>query len=210
MNATPIDVHAAAQAIADDEMFVIMQCEGIPSKEPGLWGLVDDGGRPVTNLTQAGLRLQACVRWLLMRGLVDVEQGEGGERVRVKACPPRPQLDGLMSASLDDLRQVAASGAGDAHPEIPELLAAPIAATSFITREEWVQRYAQRIADVAKWDMPSALSAAEAGASAFEYDKLQAREPLEWVGGPKAHDETPECQADEEMSCWSNDGAETD
>jgi hypothetical protein len=70
-----------------------------------------------------------------------------------------------------------------------------------LAREEWKRRYAARIMDRAGWAERTAMLAAEAGAEMFEADPLRCGKPVVW--------EQPEEEADEEMSCWSDDEGPT-
>lgn len=75
-----------------------------------------------------------------------------------------------------------------------------------ISREEWVRRYAARIMEKAAWAEDAATMAAEAGAEEYERDERAAGDAVVWWGGPNGAHNTPEDQADEEMSYWTDDG----
>lgn len=64
-----------------------------------------------------------------------------------------------------------------------------------ISKEEWQQRFAARIMKYADWAEQPAMQAAESG---YEYMTTESPE--------FAND--PEGAADEEMSCWTDDGDE--
>lgn len=70
-----------------------------------------------------------------------------------------------------------------------------------ITRDEWTRRYATRIHELAGWAMEEAAEAARVGA-----DMLEQEGEAPWWGSPGEAYNTPEDEADEEMSCWTNDG----
>ena len=70
-----------------------------------------------------------------------------------------------------------------------------------ITRDEWTRRYATRIHERAGWAMEEAAEAARVGADMLEQDG-----EAPWWGSPGEAYNTPEDEADEEMSCWTNDG----
>jgi len=67
-----------------------------------------------------------------------------------------------------------------------------------VNKEEWIKRYAERVQKMAGWNEDAARNAAEAGAEVFEDNERAAGNALAW--------ENPEDEADEEMSCWSDDG----
>lgn len=69
-----------------------------------------------------------------------------------------------------------------------------------LTREKWMERYAARIMYVAEWDKESAIAAADAGADAVVEDAMYSQSQVEWIN--------PEEQADDEISCWEDDGDE--
>jgi hypothetical protein len=73
-----------------------------------------------------------------------------------------------------------------------------------ITRDEWVRRYAQRVRKRAGPE--GAEDAADAGAEAYELQERERGNPVVWWGGPSGAHNTPEDDADEEMSYWTNDG----
>jgi hypothetical protein len=72
-----------------------------------------------------------------------------------------------------------------------------------ITRDEWVRRYAQRVTERAGPD--GAEDAAEVGADAYEEQERRCGVAVVWWGGPSGAHNTPEDEADEEMSYWTND-----
>lgn len=74
-----------------------------------------------------------------------------------------------------------------------------------ITREEWERRYAARIRQRAGWTHEEAAEAARVGAEAYEEQECRFGNAVVWWGGPSGADNTPEDEADEEMSYWSND-----
>ena len=73
-----------------------------------------------------------------------------------------------------------------------------------ITRDEWIRRYAERVRQRAGSD--GADDAADAGADAYEESERAAGNAVVWWGGPSGTDNTPEDEADEEMSYWTDDG----
>ena len=73
-----------------------------------------------------------------------------------------------------------------------------------ITRDEWVRRYAAQVRKRAGAE--GAEDAAEVGAEEYERDELAAGNAVVWWGGPSGANNTPEDEADEEMSYWTNDG----
>jgi len=74
-----------------------------------------------------------------------------------------------------------------------------------ITREEWVRRYAARIQQRAGWTEEEAAEAARVGAEAYEEQERGCGNAVVWWGGPSGANNTPEDEADEEMSYWSDD-----
>ena len=75
-----------------------------------------------------------------------------------------------------------------------------------ITRDEWIRRYATRIHEQAGWTMEEAAEAARVGADEYERNARESGEAVVWWGGPDGERNTPETEADEEMSCWTDDG----
>lgn len=75
-----------------------------------------------------------------------------------------------------------------------------------ISRDEWQRRYAARIMECAGWPERAAIEAARVGAEEHERYERQAGNAVSWIGGPVGRLETPEEQADEEMSNWEDDG----
>jgi len=73
-----------------------------------------------------------------------------------------------------------------------------------ITRDEWVRRYAERIRQ--KAGAEGADDAAHVGAEEYERHEHAAGNAVVWWGGPSNANNTPEDEADEEMSYWTNDG----
>jgi len=73
-----------------------------------------------------------------------------------------------------------------------------------ITREEWVRRYAQRVRERAGPD--GADEAAAIGADEYERNEHAAGNAVVWWGGPSGENNTPEDEADEELSYWTDDG----
>ena len=67
-----------------------------------------------------------------------------------------------------------------------------------MTRDEWIDFYAERVMERAGWTAEEAKRAAEAGADVYEQNERAAHNALVW--------ENPEAEADEEMSCWTDDG----
>lgn len=75
-----------------------------------------------------------------------------------------------------------------------------------ITRDEWIRRYAARIQGRAGWTAEEAAEAARVGAEEHERDATDSGKSVVWWGGPDGSDLSPETLADEEMSCWTDDG----
>lgn len=76
-----------------------------------------------------------------------------------------------------------------------------------ITRDEWVRRYATRIHERAGWTMEEAMFAANNGAAVVQENSARENgKAVVWWGGPDGEHNTPETEADEEMSCWTDDG----
>ena len=75
-----------------------------------------------------------------------------------------------------------------------------------IPREEWERRYAARIMERAGWPEHAAIAASKAGSEAYEEKERGCGNAVVWWGGPSGADNTPEDQADEEMSYWTDDG----
>lgn len=76
-----------------------------------------------------------------------------------------------------------------------------------ITAEEWVHRYADRIHEVSGGSAEFAMEAARVGAAEYERNERAAGNAVMWWGGPSGANNTPEDEADEEMSYWDNDEA---
>ena len=74
---------------------------------------------------------------------------------------------------------------------------------AIISREEWLRRYAARIKERAAVDDKMAMDIAEAGAEAYAEMEKAAGNVLMWEDTPMCN---PEEQADEELSCWTDDG----
>lgn len=77
-----------------------------------------------------------------------------------------------------------------------------------ISRDEWMRRYAARIMEVAGWNEHAAIDAGRVGAEEHERNERAAGNAVAWLGGPVGKFDTPEEQADEEMSNWEDDGDE--
>lgn len=75
-----------------------------------------------------------------------------------------------------------------------------------IGRAEWERRYAARIMERADWPEHAAIEAGRVGAEEYERNEREAGNVVLWIGGPMGMSDTPEQQADEEMSCWDDDG----
>lgn len=75
-----------------------------------------------------------------------------------------------------------------------------------ISREEWVRRYAARVRQRAGWTPEESAECARVGAEEYERNERAAGNAVAWIGGPVGRLETPEEQADEEMSYWTDDG----
>ena len=68
-----------------------------------------------------------------------------------------------------------------------------------MTQDEWMQRYAAQIRKRAGWTAEESTEAARVGAEVYAANERAAGNALTW--------ESPEAEADEEMSYWSNDEA---
>lgn len=75
-----------------------------------------------------------------------------------------------------------------------------------ITRAEWEQRYAAQVRKSAGWTLEEAAEAARVGAEEYERNERGCGNAVVWWGGPNGANNTPEAEADEEMSYWDNDG----
>jgi hypothetical protein len=75
-----------------------------------------------------------------------------------------------------------------------------------ISRDEWQRRYAARIMEKSDWPEHAAIEAARVGAELYEEDEWSPDRPVVWWGGPSGEHMSPEDLADEEMSCWTDDG----
>ena len=75
-----------------------------------------------------------------------------------------------------------------------------------ITRAEWESRYAAQVRKRAGWTHEEAAECARVGAEAYEEQERGCGNAVVWWGGPSGADNTPEDQADEEMSYWTDDG----
>lgn len=74
-----------------------------------------------------------------------------------------------------------------------------------IGRAEWERRYAARIMERADWPEHAAIEAARVGAEEYERGEREYGNIVLWIGGPIGGLDTPEENADEEMSYWDND-----
>lgn len=81
----------------------------------------------------------------------------------------------------------------------------------FITKEEWIRRYAARIGEVTNSAPEHCLECANVAAATIEQEhKAQGCTPV-WYGVRCGSQVSPEEDADEEMSNWSDDeGADLD
>lgn len=75
-----------------------------------------------------------------------------------------------------------------------------------ITREEWTRRYSAQIMKRAGWTQSQADEVAAIGADEYERQELECGTAVIWWGGPSGANNTPEDEADEEMSYWTDDG----
>lgn len=75
-----------------------------------------------------------------------------------------------------------------------------------ISRAEWERRYAARVRQRAGWTEEEAAEAARDGADEYERNERAAGNVLTWQDKTGAGANSPEDEADEEMSYWSNDG----
>lgn len=75
-----------------------------------------------------------------------------------------------------------------------------------ITRAEWENRYAAQVRKRAGWTEQEAAECARVGAEAYEQQEHGRGNSVVWWGGPSGAHNTPEDQADEEMSYWTDDG----
>lgn len=74
-----------------------------------------------------------------------------------------------------------------------------------ITREEWKQRYASRVQARTGWTLDQCAFVASTGASVHEKNERACGNAIVWWGGPSGANNTPEDEADEEMSYWTKD-----
>ena len=88
----------------------------------------------------------------------------------------------------------------------PPAVVLSTAQLSVIPRGEWERRYAARIMERADWPEHAAIEAARVGADEHERNERAAGNAVVWLGGPRGTFDTPEEQADEEMSYWDDDG----
>ena len=76
-----------------------------------------------------------------------------------------------------------------------------------ISRREWEDRYADRLMAQSACGPEFAREAATIGADEYERNEREAGGTvIWWGGGPGASCNTPEEEADEEMSYWDDDG----
>jgi hypothetical protein len=73
---------------------------------------------------------------------------------------------------------------------------------SIIGRVEWERRYAARVRQRAGWSLEEAAECARVGAEAYEQNERAAGNVVIFAATP---DSTPESEADEEMSYWTDD-----
>ena len=76
----------------------------------------------------------------------------------------------------------------------------------FITRADWESRYAAQVRKRAGWTHEEAAECARVGAKAYVEQERGWGATVVWWGGPSGAHNTPEDQADEEMSYWIFDG----
>ncbi len=96
--------------------------------------------------------------------------------------------------STDDTKATASAG-----PVLSEGL-------GVITRAEWERRYAARIMERAGWTAEQAAEAARVGADEYERNERAARNVVAWQDKSEYGANSPEDDADEEMSYWTDDG----
>jgi len=75
-----------------------------------------------------------------------------------------------------------------------------------ISRAEWERRYAARIRQRAGWTEEEAAEAARVGADEYERNERAAHNVVTWQDKTVAGANSPEDEADEEMSYWEDDG----
>jgi hypothetical protein len=75
-----------------------------------------------------------------------------------------------------------------------------------ITRAEWEARYAAQVRKRAGWTHEEAAECARVGAETYEEQERSFGNEVMWWGGPSGALNTPEDEADEEMSYWDDDG----
>ena len=75
-----------------------------------------------------------------------------------------------------------------------------------IPRGEWERRYAARIMEQAGWPEHAAIKASKIGSEEYERQERGCGNAVVWWGGPNGANNTPEAEADEEMSYWTDDG----
>lgn len=76
-----------------------------------------------------------------------------------------------------------------------------------ISRDEWIKRYADRVHERSGCGPAFAREAARIGAEEYERQERGCGNAVVWWGGPSGANNTPEDEADEEMSYWDDDGA---
>jgi hypothetical protein len=72
-----------------------------------------------------------------------------------------------------------------------------------IGRAEWERRYAARVQQVAGWTAEEAAECARVGAETYEHNERAAGNVVMFAA---TEDSTPESEADDEMSYWTDDG----
>jgi len=88
----------------------------------------------------------------------------------------------------------------------PPLAVGLNAGLGVIPRATWEERYAAQVRKRAGWTPAEADECARVGAIAYEESERAAGNAVVWWGGPSGANNTPEDEADEEMSYWTDDG----
>lgn len=83
------------------------------------------------------------------------------------------------------------------------------AAQGVISRDEWARRYAARVIEQTGGAERWAMEVARIGADEYERNERAAGCAVVWWGGPSGSYNTPEDEADEEMSYWDDDEGTT-
>lgn len=82
---------ARAFAIADEAMYELLLCEGVPYDSPATdataFGMTDEDCHKVAELAKASTAMREAFEWLRDRGYVELASDKGGEFVTVLRRP---------------------------------------------------------------------------------------------------------------------------